>query len=207
MDINLGENLKTLRIRSRRTLEDVAEIIDVSRQSVSKWESGESYPDIEKCVRLSKLYNVSLDALINKPLEELINEDGKRDRYVFGLTVLGKNGTIRLPQKAIEIFEITEKDALLVVGDKTQGILFQLVHALLLSGRLRACDRFVIRNYYFIPYISKKQVDLLYSSHRSKQRKSKISSIFAPGSHKKGGARLPAGPALFRFQSYLSCCP
>ena len=35
MDINLGENLKTLRIRSRRTLEDVAEIIDVSRQSVS----------------------------------------------------------------------------------------------------------------------------------------------------------------------------
>ena len=122
MDINLGENLKTLRIRSRRTLEDVAEIIDVSRQSVSKWESGESYPDIEKCVRLSKLYNVSLDALINKPLEELINEDGKRDRYVFGLTVLGKNGTIRLPQKAIEIFVITEKDALLVVGDKTQGI-------------------------------------------------------------------------------------
>ena len=65
---------------------------------------------------------MSLDALINKPLEELINEDGKRDRYVFGLTVLGENGTIRLPQKAIEIFEITEKDALLVVGDKTQGI-------------------------------------------------------------------------------------
>lgn len=42
MDINLGENLKTLRIRSRRTFEDVAEIIDVSRQSVSKWESGVS---------------------------------------------------------------------------------------------------------------------------------------------------------------------
>lgn len=33
-----------------------------------------------------------------------------------------QNGTIRLPQKAIEIFEITENDALLVVGDKTQGI-------------------------------------------------------------------------------------
>ena len=64
---------------------------------------------------------MSLDALINKPLEELINEDGKRDRYVFGLTVLGKNGTIRLQQKAIEIFEIPEKDALLFVGDKTQG--------------------------------------------------------------------------------------
>ena len=43
MDINLGENLKALRIRSRRKLEDVAEIIDVSRQSVSKWESGVSH--------------------------------------------------------------------------------------------------------------------------------------------------------------------
>lgn len=73
-------------------------------------------------MRLSKLYNVSLDALINKPLEELISEGENSDRYVFGLTVLGKNGTIKLPQKAIEIFEITEKDALLVVGDKTQGI-------------------------------------------------------------------------------------
>lgn len=73
-------------------------------------------------MRLSKLYNVSLDALINKPLEELIIEGENSDRYVFGVTVLGKNGTIRLPQKAIEIFEITEKDALLVVGDKTQGI-------------------------------------------------------------------------------------
>ena len=120
--MKISKPLKTLRIRSRRTLEDVAEIIDVSRQSVSKLESGDSYLDIEKCVRLSKLYNVSLDALINKPLEELISEGENSDRYVFGVTVLGKNGTIRLPQKAIEIFEITEKDALLVVGDNTQGI-------------------------------------------------------------------------------------
>lgn len=118
----LAKNLKKYRIMKDLTQEDIADYLNITPQSVSKWERGESYPDIEKCVRLSKLYNVSLDALINKPLEELINEDGKRDRYVFGLTVLGKNGTIRLPQKAIEIFEITEKDALLVVGDKTQGI-------------------------------------------------------------------------------------
>ena len=43
MDIKIGDNLRTLRIRSKRTLEDVAEIIDVSRQSVSKWESGVSH--------------------------------------------------------------------------------------------------------------------------------------------------------------------
>lgn len=40
MEIRLSENLRTLRAKSGRTLENVAEIIDVSRQSVSKWETG-----------------------------------------------------------------------------------------------------------------------------------------------------------------------
>ncbi len=122
MEIRIGNNLKTLRTQSKRTLEDVAEIIDVSRQSVSKWESGECYPDIEKCVRLAKLYKVSLDALVNKSIEELVKEEQKNDKYIFGLTRLEDNGSIKLPQKAIEVFEITTNDALLVVGDKKQGI-------------------------------------------------------------------------------------
>lgn len=122
MNIKISDNLRTLRIRSKRSLEDIAEIIDVSRQSVSKWESGESYPDIEKCVRLAKLYNVSLDALVNKTISELINEDSQENKFMFGLTKLEENGTIKLPQRAIEIFEITTNDALLVVGDKNQGI-------------------------------------------------------------------------------------
>ena len=42
MEIRLSENLRTLRTKSGRTLENVAEIIDVSRQSVSKWEKGGS---------------------------------------------------------------------------------------------------------------------------------------------------------------------
>lgn len=122
MNIQISDNLRTLRMGSRRSLEDVAEIIDVSRQTVSKWESGESYPDIEKCVRLAKLYNVSLDALVNKTVSELVNDAPKDDKYVFGLTRLTDNGTIRLPQKAIDIFELTKDDVLLVVGDKTQGM-------------------------------------------------------------------------------------
>ena len=122
MEIQISENLKKLRIRDKRTLEDIAEIINVSRQSVSKWESGECYPDIEKCVILAKLYNVSLDALVNKSIEELIYEENKDEKYFFGLTKLDKNGAIQLPPKAIEIFEITTDDAILVVGDKKQGI-------------------------------------------------------------------------------------
>lgn len=113
MEIRLSENLRTLRAKSGRTLENVAEIIDVSRQSVSKWETGESCPDIEKCLRLARLYGVSLDALVNKPIGELVSEGEQNDRYVFGLTRLKADGTIKLPPKAAEVFSITEKDTLL----------------------------------------------------------------------------------------------
>ena len=122
MDIRISDNLRILRLKNKKSLEDIAEAINVSRQSVSKWESGESYPDIEKCVRLAKLYNVSLDALVNKTISELVNEIVHDDKYMFGLTKLEENGTIKIPPKAIEVFEITTKDALLVVGDKKQGI-------------------------------------------------------------------------------------
>lgn len=122
MDIRISDNLRILRLKNKKSLEDIAEAINVSRQSVSKWESGESYPDIEKCVRLAKLYNVSLDALVNKTISELVNEKVHDDKYMFGLTKLEENGMIKIPPKAIEVFEITTKDALLVVGDKKQGI-------------------------------------------------------------------------------------
>ena len=122
MEIKISENLKVLRIRSGRTLENVAEIIDVSRQTVSKWESGESYPDIEKCVKLSRLYNVSLDSLVNKPIQELVREGADRNRYVFGVTKLNGDRMIKLPERAVELFEIGENDILLVVGDKEQGM-------------------------------------------------------------------------------------
>ena len=122
MEIKISENLKVLRIRSGRTLENVAEIIDVSRQTVSKWESGESYPDIEKCVKLSRLYNVSLDALVNKPIQELVREGADSNRYVFGVTKLNGDRMIKLPERAVELFEIGENDILLVVGDKEQGM-------------------------------------------------------------------------------------
>ena len=122
MDIRLSVNLRTLRMASGRTLEDIAEIIDVTRQSVSKWESGESYPDIEKCVRLAKLYNVSLDALVNKSISEFVKEGPKENKFIFGLTKIREDGTIKLPQKAIDVFQITASDALLIAGDLDQGI-------------------------------------------------------------------------------------
>jgi len=59
----LAENLALLRNIRGMTQEEVAEVIGISRQSYSKWEQGETIPDIEKCDRLAKFYGVSIDAL------------------------------------------------------------------------------------------------------------------------------------------------
>ena len=60
----LSDNLLALRKRRKLTQEQVAGAIGVSRQALSKWETGESVPDVENCVALAAFYDVSLDDLV-----------------------------------------------------------------------------------------------------------------------------------------------
>ena len=59
--MSLGENIVALRKKRGLTQEKLAEVIEVSRQSVTKWESGESEPSIDKLIKLSKYFGVSID--------------------------------------------------------------------------------------------------------------------------------------------------
>lgn len=58
-----SENLIHLRKLHQLTQEQVAETVGVTRQSVAKWEAGETSPDLDKCKRISDLFGVSLDDL------------------------------------------------------------------------------------------------------------------------------------------------
>ncbi|KOS62429.1 helix-turn-helix transcriptional regulator [Lysinibacillus agricola] len=62
--MNLENRLKELREQHKYTQDDVAGFLNISRQSVSKWELGKGYPDIDNLRRLSDLYKISLDQLI-----------------------------------------------------------------------------------------------------------------------------------------------
>jgi len=119
----ISANLRTLRKYSRYTLEEVAEIIGVSRQAVAKWEGNETYPDLENCVKLSALYKVSLDALIKEPIQ-LLEDASPNDKgqYMFGIVKVSDTGEIPIPDKAKEIMEFFPGDRLLILGDKRQGI-------------------------------------------------------------------------------------
>ena len=66
--MEFSEKLIALRKGRELTQEQLAEQLDVSRQSVSKWESGQAIPDVNKIIELSKAFDVSLDYLL-KPSE------------------------------------------------------------------------------------------------------------------------------------------
>ena len=118
----LGENLITLRKINQYSQEYVAGQIGVSRQALAKWENGDSVPDVDKCRNLAKLYQVSLDDLVNYSEEKEGIPIPPKGKYIFGAVTVGEKGQIVIPKKAREIFHIQAGDTLVVLGDEAQGL-------------------------------------------------------------------------------------
>lgn len=116
------ENLIQLRKMNHMSQEELAEKVNVSRQTLSKWETGESLPDIEKSQLLAEVFGVSLDDLVN--FESPVNGLGvpPRGKHVFGMVTVGDKGQIVIPAKARKVFDIKAGDQLLILGDEGQGI-------------------------------------------------------------------------------------
>lgn len=62
--MDVGQRLKMRRNELKLTQDYVAEKLGITRQTISNWEIGRSYPDIERIIRLSELYELSLDELL-----------------------------------------------------------------------------------------------------------------------------------------------
>lgn len=76
--MNIGERLLKLRKQKGLSQEEIANIIGVSRQTISKWETGESNPDFDKIVPLCDLYNISTDELIRGESKSNFENDNKK---------------------------------------------------------------------------------------------------------------------------------
>lgn len=116
------DNLTELRKMHGMTQEELAAKLDVSRQTVSKWEIGESLPDIEKSRTIAELFNVTLDDLVCYDIGESLLPLPPKGRHAFGTVKVGEKGQIVIPAKARKIFGIRPGDNLIVLGDETQGI-------------------------------------------------------------------------------------
>lgn len=66
-----SDRLRTLRQDNKLTQEDLAEILDVSRQAVYKWESGKAYPTIDKILFLKDHFKISLDYLLGEEQDHM----------------------------------------------------------------------------------------------------------------------------------------
>ena len=117
------DNLANLRKLHDMTQEELAEKINVSRQSIAKWESGDSVPDLEKCKLLSEIFGVSLDDVANYEAENNMGMNvPPKGKHLFGIVKVGEKGQIVIPAKARKTFDIKIGDSLVVLGDEAQGI-------------------------------------------------------------------------------------
>ncbi|MCR5417542.1 MAG: helix-turn-helix domain-containing protein [Lachnospiraceae bacterium] len=119
------DNLLELRKYYNMSQEELAERIGVSRQTLSKYETGESLPDVEKCKAIAEVFGRSIDDLVSYE-----KEDGEnlglgippKGKHIFGMVKVGEKGQIVIPAKARKVFGINPGDNLIVLGDEGQGL-------------------------------------------------------------------------------------
>ncbi|MGN0906802.1 MAG: helix-turn-helix domain-containing protein [Bullifex sp.] len=111
--MDMGNTLARLRKEHGYTQESLAEALGVSRQAVSKWESGQSFPETEKLLKLSGLYGCTLDELLTGKKEEkqeISHEPNVKvsDKMIFGMPLCMVAGDAK---------------AFIAVGKKAEGVI------------------------------------------------------------------------------------
>ncbi|HZK52856.1 MAG TPA: helix-turn-helix transcriptional regulator [Desulfosporosinus sp.] len=91
--MKLSDQIKEQRNKLNLSQDALANELHVSRQAISKWETGQSYPDLEKLIQLSDIFGITLDELVrgDKKLEKKLITDGGNHMEIWGfvLIVLG----------------------------------------------------------------------------------------------------------------------
>lgn len=83
--MSLGSKLIKYRKDLKMSQEDVADILKVSRQTISNWELDQTSPDLEQARRLSQLYKISLDELIANDIKKSLKDKINNTEKIFGL--------------------------------------------------------------------------------------------------------------------------
>ena len=83
------EKLKQLRIQNEYSQEQLAELLNVSRQAITKWESGKGMPDISNLKMISNLFGVTLDSLIQDVEDVVTTDENFCWKICFALGIIG----------------------------------------------------------------------------------------------------------------------
>ena len=131
------DNLTELRKINNMSQEELASRIGVTRQTLSKYETGESVPDIEKCLLLADIYGVTLDSLVKNERLEGIGAvpPGPKGKNLWGFVTMNDRGQIVIPRACRELFGFSGGQRLVVASDEGEGI--ALIPAEIFEAKVR----------------------------------------------------------------------
>lgn len=159
--MKFNENLKYLRKKEGITQEQLAEKLNVSRQAVTKWESGQSLPDIENLKEISYIFSVSIDSLVGDieskstaKIKKKINDIGY---FIFGIVILILAQLISVVDF---IKQTVNNDDIIIVSSIIMGVMGFVI--LILAIKLYLKD------------ISEKILDMTQTENGRKKRKKNI---------------------------------
>ena len=96
--MTIGEQIQKLRIQKGLTQDRLSEMLEVSRQSVSKWELGQAVPEVDKIIRMSELFEISTDTILLNNIEE---QEKKKNPLHLGCIYL----VVKNFEKSVEFYE------------------------------------------------------------------------------------------------------
>ena len=116
----LKDNLAMLRNINGYSQEQIAEKIGISRQAYAKWENGMTVPDVNKALRLAKVYGVTLDSLLKTETVEGFGvvPPAEKGKNIWGTVTLGDRGQIVIPKAAREHLNFKGGDRLIVASNE-----------------------------------------------------------------------------------------
>ena len=85
--MNLGKKIAELRKKNNLSQEELAEKVGVARQTISKWEIGDTTPDINQVKIISKIFNISIDELVDNDINNVIVEKVSNTEKLAGITI------------------------------------------------------------------------------------------------------------------------
>ena len=97
--MNIGEQINNLRKQHGLSQDDFANLFNVSRQTISNWENGKSYPDLEMIIKVSDYFKISIDELLKNDVQtvkKIDNEKKAKKKYLILLLVLCFLGTVTI---------------------------------------------------------------------------------------------------------------
>ncbi len=164
--MNLADNLKRIRKDNNLSQEQLAEKLGVSRQAVSKWESGQSYPEMDKVLQICSLFNLNINELINENIKE-VNETKESknisNKYVTSFfDYLTKVVDMFSSMKFVQIMKCLFEQFVIcmlllliftIIGSVAAGILAPLISAIFPGGLYYPIIRILEAIYVIVAFI------------------------------------------------------